>query len=285
MSEPDIEKRAAEVIQEVIWPTIRDYPAGESWTYSEVANLVTAKVVDALASTYLLTDSKSASLPIQQWPAVDPEFLRFCDWPGCFRAYNILTGPDPEVDGSPWRRLSSGVRALFCPDHGDVGHMPQSFEWERGRTTLAMSCECGERVEDLSPTTTAACLSWWQAHVLDVEQRAAESEGISVAAWLRSYQRREDRDMVFDLAMALLEHDQKRAHAEMEALGPFPPSCGGIGHPEPCGECVDCRHGVVALNFTHRWGEYYRRARKMLMEHLAKGGHLSARQGVERVSE
>jgi hypothetical protein len=49
-----IEQRATRVVQEAIWPTVRDYPVDESWTYTEVANLIAAKAVDALAFSHLL---------------------------------------------------------------------------------------------------------------------------------------------------------------------------------------------------------------------------------------
>jgi hypothetical protein len=48
-----IEQRAAEVVQEAIWPALRDQ-VDESWTYSEVRNLLTTKAVDALAANLLL---------------------------------------------------------------------------------------------------------------------------------------------------------------------------------------------------------------------------------------
>jgi hypothetical protein len=81
-----------------------------------------------------------------------------CVWPDCPRSYDPCTGP--AEDG--WFRLFSGH---LCPDHRDTGHTPQRFEWERGVPTLAMSCECGVRVEDLSPTTRARCVQWWREHV------------------------------------------------------------------------------------------------------------------------
>jgi hypothetical protein len=88
-----------------------------------------------------------------------------CVWPECPRSYDPCTGP--EDDG--WVRLFSGH---LCPDHTNTGHTPQRFEWERGAPTLAMSCECGIRVEDLSPTTRARCVQWWCEHIRSaVKQR------------------------------------------------------------------------------------------------------------------
>lgn len=101
----------------------------------------------------------------RQWPDVDPRYLRHCDWPGCFRAYNILTGPQREIDGHPWKQRTGGVRVILCPDHSQAGHLPGEFSWEPGQTTIGMSCECGETISGLTPTSTERCLTWWQAHL------------------------------------------------------------------------------------------------------------------------
>lgn len=94
----------------------------------------------------------------------DSRYLRYCDWPDCLRAYDVRTGPKPEVDGHPWIHVRA-AHALLCPSHQDAGHRPQRFAWKPGDTTISTSCECGERSGDLSPTTTERCYEWWADHV------------------------------------------------------------------------------------------------------------------------
>jgi len=95
----------------------------------------------------------------------DPRYLRWCDWPDCLRSFNIVDGPEPGRDGAGWKRQTRGARVLLCPDHASTGHWPGTFRWERGDTTIGMSCGCGESVSDLSPTTIEVCTSWWRGHV------------------------------------------------------------------------------------------------------------------------
>jgi addiction module HigA family antidote len=114
------------------------------------------------------------------WPETDPRYLRYCDWPGCGRAYNVLTGPTAEVDGLPWVMFRS-PGMLLCPGHEARGHRPGKFEWAPGMTTIAMSCECGARGEDLTPTNGYACITWWQQHVLDVDAASDQAPDLQRA--------------------------------------------------------------------------------------------------------
>ncbi|QXV57424.1 hypothetical protein [Amycolatopsis sp. TNS106] len=95
----------------------------------------------------------------------DPNYFRHCDWPGCLRAYDVRTGPNPKVDGEPWILIRS-IRTLLCPTHHDTGHRPRHFEWKPGDTSIAMSCECGTRADGLTPTSQRRCMEWWSDHVL-----------------------------------------------------------------------------------------------------------------------
>lgn len=96
---------------------------------------------------------------------VAPGYLRWCEWPDCLRSYNIVDGPKPERDGVGWIAVRTGTRVLLCPDHADAGHRPQALEWAPGDTTVATSCECGERGEGLTPASTGRCTEWWRTHV------------------------------------------------------------------------------------------------------------------------
>lgn len=98
----------------------------------------------------------------------DPRYLRWCEWPGCLRAFNAATGPD-EIDGRGWVHVRDGGHLLLCPDHAERGHRLQHFEWDLGDTVIATSCECGARGEGLSPTNIDRCRRWWREHVTTLE--------------------------------------------------------------------------------------------------------------------
>lgn len=99
---------------------------------------------------------------------VSTELLRWCDWPGCLRSFNVLTGPKKEVDGEGWMHASQGLRALLCPDHVSLGHWPGPVEWEPGWKHVNVSCECGERGEALFPSNHNAARTWWHTHIKEL---------------------------------------------------------------------------------------------------------------------
>lgn len=96
---------------------------------------------------------------------VNAAYIRWCEWPDCLRSFNVLNGPDREVDGDGWLHSNSGLRVLLCPDHSGLGHWPGTVEWESGWHHVNMSCGCGERVENLSPSNLGTARKWWAAHV------------------------------------------------------------------------------------------------------------------------
>jgi hypothetical protein len=113
-----------------------------------------------------------ATLKAQQ---VDPNLIRWCEWPGCFANFDATTGP--AADGGPmWMRING--RVLLCPDHAHIGHQPGRYEWNPdvgASGELVMSCQCGVRSEALEPTTLQRCLDWWAGHVHDVTPQLTES--------------------------------------------------------------------------------------------------------------
>lgn len=110
--------------------------------------------------------------PTERPERVDPNYIRWCEWPSCLRSYSALNGPNPAIDGTPWIQVRG---ALLCPDHQGLGHRPGKFEWDLGSPTIAMSCECGERADDLKPATHDRCQTWWREHV-------ARAFGLEVAS-------------------------------------------------------------------------------------------------------
>lgn len=99
---------------------------------------------------------------------IHASYLRWCDWPGCLRSFNVLNGPRKEVEGEGWINGRFGLRALLCPDHSQQGHFPGPVEWEPGWKHVNVSCECGERGEALFPSNHDAARKWWHAHVKEL---------------------------------------------------------------------------------------------------------------------
>ncbi len=90
---------------------------------------------------------------------VDPDLLRWCDWPGCWRSFDATKGPVGEPGWMAHRHPST----LPCPDHDPAGHRP-NFTWTNGDTYITALCECGESAQ-VRPTNQLAVTEWWTAHV------------------------------------------------------------------------------------------------------------------------
>jgi hypothetical protein len=93
---------------------------------------------------------------------VDPNLLRWCEWPDCLRSFHAVHGP---IAALGWVYVrGTGTPVLLCPSHSNVGHRPGHRDWKPGDTTLTATCECGAE-QQVQPTNQAAVMRWWREHI------------------------------------------------------------------------------------------------------------------------
>lgn len=116
----------------------------EGWTQAET---------EAARLSGLLRDLQEAG--------TDPDLLRWCGWPGCWRSYHAATGPT----GDPgWIRANRDM--TLCPTHKAAGHTPR-IRIVHDPISLIVDCECGETVDLGGHTNLADAHTWWEDHVRD----------------------------------------------------------------------------------------------------------------------
>jgi hypothetical protein len=135
-------------------------PQDDYWhTASEISDL-TMETAEFVAHARQDIADLLAEIDRIRAAAVDPQLLRWCDWPvGCLASYDASTGPT----GGGWKHIRGGA-VLLCPDHSPTVHWPRYEINPDDRTYLVAHCGCGESAE-VRPSNWDAVQAWWNTHV------------------------------------------------------------------------------------------------------------------------